>query len=108
MKENYNINMGGDQYLKYLRYKDERKIEINKTIFKHFKKFRLSYYLILCSLILYVVGQSWIDSFFYVEKQIHWVYYYGFAFPDYGAWVLLIIVGFAWLLHGVGFFIVKG
>lgn len=86
---------------------NKKRKHITTNFLDHLKKFKVTYYLLGCAALLYSIGQSWITSFFYVPEPPEWVYLHGFKFPDYAAWVVLILIGASWLVHGVQFALIK-
>ena len=92
--------MTGKEYLEYLKYKDAKNSEQNRKMSNHFSKHGLKYviigFLFATVMILY-------DMLTYTEPV-------RYSFEQYlqiGFVFLLFAIGISWIIHGVGFVIIK-
>lgn len=100
MQKNIKTTMTGKEYLAYCKYKDSRRKESNKEIGKHLKQFGWHYvvlgvccaaFITLYNLATYT--EPYVPSL--EQKALTVLLFLGFA------------LGLSWIIHGVGFVLVK-
>jgi len=103
-----NVNFDGNDYIEYLKYKDSKKIKINKTFIKRIKEFwsvAWIYYAIagVLSIIAIFLNMSMQPP----PPETSMITIYGIQVVSYIPTFLLGCIGIAWVLHGVGFIIIR-
>lgn len=109
-KGRFNVNMNGKEYLNYRKYYDGK----NKDFFRKFWKdiigifYAFKYFIF--ALLTYGFGRMLINTAFptpYVPVEYGYFMVNSIVVPYLLVYLLAICVGFAWLIHGFGFIIVK-
>ena len=101
---NLNVNMNGEEYI---RYKEQQRIPISDKTKKFFLA-ALPYWLSA-----FVIGIGGIILVDLIPKEIklyaapEFMEFYGIPFLKIVPSAFLILIGFAWLIHGVGFSIIN-
>jgi len=105
-KGKFIVNMNGKEYLHYRQYTDNK----SKNFTKNLKNIvDISKYFVL-AFIIYILGKWLISTIFptqYVAKNYGMFSIYGFVFPYLLLYIVIVMIAFAWLLHGFGFIIIK-
>lgn len=94
MKENMNINLTDKHYIDYLRYKDNKN-RIPKNIRQALAYFTASLFGIA------IIAGLLYDLTYTAPAPMHISYSTIIK-------IMLICVGFGWMFHGVGFFLMRG
>jgi len=98
-KDNINVNMEGKDYLALLKYRESKRTKLSK---KDVRTISVIGLIIACLIGLMITAELLIQKInptTHVRAEIGPYWILGF---------LSICLGVGWVLHGVGFFIVKG
>jgi len=102
------VKMTGKQYLEYRRYEDARRDKNRIRTSEHFKKHGLMYVFGGAIIALVAVFNGYIDAMTpYVPVEYEMIDIFGIPVAVVVINVLLLAVAGAWLIHGVGFVIIK-
>lgn len=98
-EDNIEVKFDGKSYIEYMKYKDKRK-EKSSAIFNKWIKNNAKYLVMFC-LFIAVVGLVYVALAPTPEVSQYVV--------DWNRTlnILVILVGISWLIHGVGFHLVK-
>lgn len=99
------VNMDGQDYLQYKNWK-------NRPINKQFKNFLIGFLpLFFIALTVLIGGLAILDYMYpsepFVSSVPNIMYIGGSAIPTYLMSGLVLSVGISWIIHGVGFVIIK-
>ena len=97
-----NVTFTGQEYM---QYKAKDKIVLSKKT-KNFLIYTSPFF--IGALVLFAIFVSMTDHDYAIAHPTHYVNFHGFDIPSQLLTVLLVSIMVGWVIHGVGFFIVKG
>ena len=100
MNPKIKTEMTGKEYLEYLKYKDAKSKAASESLTKHLNKYGWRYVISGGFFILLI---AIIETLTYTEP----VRYTFDEYMQFSFIFLLIAIGISWIIHGVGFVIIK-
>lgn len=106
LSKNININLSGKDYMQFCKYEDNK----TKRNWKAIKELVYAWRYFISAGFIYGIGQILIVTIFPI-KTIPITYgsfeFFGLVFPYLLLYIMIILIGLAWLIHGFGFIIIK-